>query len=66
MLRAGFELATPASYRQKTLALDRSAIGIGMHPPAVRRVASRYTDWAIAAHIETYNIFIMRRRVSVT
>jgi hypothetical protein len=37
-----------------------------MDPPAVRRVASRYTDRAIAAHIETYNIFIMRRRVSVT
>ena len=45
-----FEPAIPASDRPQTLALDRSATGVGFDPRTVQPVASRYTDWAIAVH----------------
>ena len=52
MPSAGFEPATPACDRPQTLALDRSATEIGgFDPRIVQPIASRYTDWDIAAHI---------------
>jgi hypothetical protein len=46
----GFEPAIPASERPQTHALDRTATGIGRFDPrTVQPVASRYTDWAVAA-----------------
>ena len=48
---AGFEPATQAIDRPQTLALERSATGIGeFDRRTVQPVGSRYTDWAIAAH----------------
>ena len=42
---AGFEPATPAGDRPQTLALDRSATGIGgFDPRTVQPVVSRYAD----------------------
>ena len=43
---AGFEPATPASDRPQTIALDRSATGIGSRfdPRTVQPVLSSYTD----------------------
>ena len=49
---AGFEPAVPASDRPQTLALDRSATGIGRFDPrTVQPVTSRYTNWATPARI---------------
>ena len=55
MLVAGFKPATPASDRPQTLALDRSATGIGFSPRTVKPVASCYTDCAIPAHSQCQN-----------
>ena len=52
--RTGFEHATPASDRPQTLALDRSAAGIGFDPRTVQPAASRYTDWAAPAPVDGY------------
>ena len=48
----GFKPAILASDRPQTLALDRSAIGIGQgfDPLTIQSVASHYTDRAIPAH----------------
>ena len=47
---AGFKPAIPASDRPQTLALDRSATGIGgFDPRTTQPLTSRYTDWAMTA-----------------
>jgi hypothetical protein len=55
----GLKPAAPASGWQQTLALDRSANGIGLDPRTVQPVVSRYTDYAIPSYIFEYRPLLL-------
>ena len=55
----GLKPAAPASGWQRTLALDRSANGIGLDPRTVQPVVSRYTDYAIPSYILNIDHFYL-------